>query len=37
MASKVALLHDHRITFFGTPEEMMASEDKYIQDFLGGA
>jgi phospholipid/cholesterol/gamma-HCH transport system ATP-binding protein len=37
MASKVALLHDKRITFFGTPEEMTASEDKYIQDFLGGA
>jgi len=37
MASKVALLHDRRITFFGTPEEMTASEDKYIQDFLGGA
>ncbi len=36
MASKVALLHDRRITFFGTPEEMTASEDKYIQDFLGG-
>jgi len=36
MASKVALLHDHHITFFGTPEEMTASEDRYIQDFLGG-
>lgn len=36
MASKVALLHDRRITFFGTPEEMTASEDPYIQDFLGG-
>jgi phospholipid/cholesterol/gamma-HCH transport system ATP-binding protein len=36
LASKVALLHDHHITFFGTPEEMTASEDKYIQDFLGG-
>ena len=35
MASKVALLHDRRITFFGTPEEMAASEDRYIQDFLG--
>ena len=35
MASKVALLYDRKITFFGTPEEMMASEDKYIQDFLG--
>jgi len=36
MASKVALLHDRRITFLGTPEEMAGSEDKYIQDFLGG-
>jgi phospholipid/cholesterol/gamma-HCH transport system ATP-binding protein len=36
MASKVALLYDRKITFFGTPEEMTASEDKYIQDFLGG-
>jgi len=35
MASKVALLHDRRITFFGTPEEMTASDDRYIQDFLG--
>lgn len=36
MASAVALLHDHRVTFLGTPEEMAASEDPYIQDFLGG-
>jgi phospholipid/cholesterol/gamma-HCH transport system ATP-binding protein len=36
MASKVALLSNKKITFFGTPEEMTASEDKYIQDFLGG-
>jgi len=36
MASAIALLHDHRITFFGTPEEMAASEDPYIRDFLGG-
>jgi phospholipid/cholesterol/gamma-HCH transport system ATP-binding protein len=36
MASAIALLHDHRITFFGTPEEMAASEDSYIRDFLGG-
>jgi phospholipid/cholesterol/gamma-HCH transport system ATP-binding protein len=36
MATKVALLYNRRITFFGTPEEMTASEDKYIQDFLGG-
>src|SRR5215467_300722 len=37
MASKVALLHDRCITFCGTPEEMAASEDAYIRDFLGGA
>jgi phospholipid/cholesterol/gamma-HCH transport system ATP-binding protein len=37
MASKVALLNDRRIAFFGTPEEMTASEDHYIRDFLGEA
>lgn len=36
MASKVGLLHDRRIVFFGTPEEMAAAEDPYIRDFLGG-
>jgi phospholipid/cholesterol/gamma-HCH transport system ATP-binding protein len=36
MSTKVALLFDHRITFFGTPEEMTGSDDRYIQDFLGG-
>jgi len=36
MASKVALLNDCHITFFGTPEEMTASENTYIRDFLGG-
>ena len=36
VASKVALLHDHRIEFFGTPEEMAGNEDRYIKDFLGG-
>jgi phospholipid/cholesterol/gamma-HCH transport system ATP-binding protein len=36
MASKVALLADQRIAFFGTPEEMTASDDEYIQRFLGG-
>jgi phospholipid/cholesterol/gamma-HCH transport system ATP-binding protein len=35
MASKVALLHDRHIGFFGTPEEMMASEDRYIREFIG--
>jgi phospholipid/cholesterol/gamma-HCH transport system ATP-binding protein len=37
MSSKVALLNDHHIVFFGTPEEMAGSEDRYIMDFLGGA
>ena len=36
MASKIALLAEKKIAFFGTPEEMSASEDKYLQDFLGG-
>jgi phospholipid/cholesterol/gamma-HCH transport system ATP-binding protein len=35
MASKVAVLHERRIKFFGTPEEMTAAEDRYIHDFLG--
>ncbi|HKN65058.1 MAG TPA: ABC transporter ATP-binding protein [Gemmatimonadaceae bacterium] len=35
MASKVALLHNRHIEFFGTPEEMAASEDEYIREFLG--
>jgi phospholipid/cholesterol/gamma-HCH transport system ATP-binding protein len=37
MASSVALLNERRIVFCGTPEEMAASEDSYIRDFLGGA
>jgi phospholipid/cholesterol/gamma-HCH transport system ATP-binding protein len=36
MATHVALLADRRISFFGTPEEMAASDDRYIRDFLGG-
>jgi phospholipid/cholesterol/gamma-HCH transport system ATP-binding protein len=36
MASKIALLAERRIVFFGTPEEMTASQDRYVQDFLGG-
>lgn len=36
MATKIALLNERRICFYGGPEEMMASEDPYIQDFLGG-
>jgi phospholipid/cholesterol/gamma-HCH transport system ATP-binding protein len=36
MGSKIALLYEKRIRFFGSPEEMIASEDDYIKDFLGG-
>jgi phospholipid/cholesterol/gamma-HCH transport system ATP-binding protein len=36
MATKVAVLHDRHVDFFGTPEEMMGSDDKYLRDFLGG-
>jgi phospholipid/cholesterol/gamma-HCH transport system ATP-binding protein len=36
MATKVAVLNENRIRFFGTPEEMTGSDDQYIQDFLGG-
>lgn len=37
MATKVAVLNERRIGFFGTPEEMAASDDPYIRDFLGGS
>jgi phospholipid/cholesterol/gamma-HCH transport system ATP-binding protein len=37
MATNVAVLHDRRIGFFGTPEEMTGSDDPYIRDFLGGS
>ncbi|HKW48858.1 MAG TPA: ATP-binding cassette domain-containing protein [Gemmatimonadaceae bacterium] len=36
MATNVALLNDHHIVFFGKPEEMIANEDPYIREFLGG-
>lgn len=36
MATRVALLHEHKIVFLGTPEEMAAAEEPYISDFLGG-
>ena len=36
MASKIALLANHHIGFFGTPEEMTGSDDSYIREFLGG-
>ena len=36
MATRIALLAEHHIVFFGTPEEMMGSDSEYIRDFLGG-
>ncbi len=36
MASRIALLAEKKIVFFGTPEEMAASDEKYLRDFLGG-
>jgi phospholipid/cholesterol/gamma-HCH transport system ATP-binding protein len=36
MASKIAVLANRKIHFFGTPEEMSANDDPYIRDFLGG-
>ena len=36
MATRVAVLHERKIAFFGTPEEMTASDDEYLRDFLGG-
>jgi phospholipid/cholesterol/gamma-HCH transport system ATP-binding protein len=36
MATKIALLANRHIVFFGSPEEMTASQDRYVQDFLGG-
>jgi phospholipid/cholesterol/gamma-HCH transport system ATP-binding protein len=36
MASKIALIADKRIAFFGTPEEMTGSDDPYLREFLGG-
>jgi phospholipid/cholesterol/gamma-HCH transport system ATP-binding protein len=36
MASRIAVLYNRKICFFGTPEEMSGSDDKYLRDFLGG-
>ena len=36
MATKIAVLNERHIVFFGTPEEMAASDDQYLRDFLGG-
>ena len=36
MGTKVALLAERRIVYFGTPEEMRKQDDEYIRKFLGG-
>lgn len=36
MASRIAVLNERKICFFGTPEEMSGSDDQYLRDFLGG-
>lgn len=37
MGSRIALISDRTISFFGTPEEMASSDDRYLRDFLGGS
>jgi phospholipid/cholesterol/gamma-HCH transport system ATP-binding protein len=37
MATRVAVLNERKIAFFGTPEEMAASDNQYLRDFLGGS
>lgn len=34
ISTRVALLYEGRIVFMGTPEEMIASEDEYVREFL---
>lgn len=34
ISNRVALLHRGEIVFMGTPEEMIASEDDYVREFL---
>jgi phospholipid/cholesterol/gamma-HCH transport system ATP-binding protein len=36
MASRIAILHNCRIEFFSTPEELAGNRDPYLRDFLGG-
>lgn len=36
MASKIAILANRKIAFYGTPEELAGNDDKYLRDFLGG-
>ena len=36
VADQIAYLHDGRIYFHGTPEELRQSSDQLLQDFLLG-
>ncbi|MEO7648239.1 MAG: ATP-binding cassette domain-containing protein [Gemmatimonadaceae bacterium] len=36
MGTKIALLAERRIVYFGTPEDMRKQDDEYIRNFLGG-
>lgn len=36
IGTKIALLADRRIVYFGTPEDMRKQDDEYIRKFLGG-
>jgi phospholipid/cholesterol/gamma-HCH transport system ATP-binding protein len=36
IANTVALLANRHVGFLGTPEEMVASDDPYVREFLGG-
>ncbi len=34
VANKVAMMRDCRIIFYGTPGEMVESEDPYVREFI---
>lgn len=34
VSSQIAMLRDCRIIFYGTPDEMVASRDPYVRDFI---
>jgi len=36
VADRIAYLHEGRIYFYGTPDELQQSRDSLIQDFLLG-
>lgn len=34
VSTRIAMLRDCRIVFYGTPEEIVASEDRYVREFM---